>query len=118
MGGKRSRDKGAAWERRVASYLREHTGAPAERNLTETRDGNVGDITTSLALVGQCKTGARPPIYDAMRQALDAAAGTDKYAVAFVHRDGSRHEPAVELAIMPLNEWLLWAKAMRDKGLL
>jgi hypothetical protein len=118
MSGKRSRNKGAAWERRVASYLREHTGAFAERNLTETRDGNVGDITTDLALVGQCKTGARPPIYDAVRQALDVSAGTRKWAVAFVHRDGSRHEPAVELAVMPLDEWLKWAKVMRDRGLL
>ena len=83
---KYQRDKGAAWERQVARDLTKATGMKHHRCLTETQQGNVGDIATPLPFVFQCKVGARPPIYQAMREA-EAAAGATHYPVAVIKRD-------------------------------
>ena len=42
--GKLSRDKGARWEREIAKDMTRETGQKYARVLTETRDGNSGDV--------------------------------------------------------------------------
>ena len=110
----RSRNKGAKWEREVARRFRE-VGIAAERSLSEARDGNTGDLDlpASVPLTVQCKTGARPPIYRAVAQAVEAA-GVGRHPVAIVHRDGSRHVPADELAVMPLADFLELVEALHS----
>ena len=44
--GKLSRNKGARWERAVARALTDATERAYLRNLSETRDGNSGDVLT------------------------------------------------------------------------
>lgn len=113
--GKRSRNKGAAWERDVAFRFRE-SGIDAERCLTETRDGNVGDLTfpNGEPVVVQAKCGARPPIYDAIREAVEAADGTGKYPVAIIKRNGAGQRPADEFACIPLDSFFDIVKALRE----
>ena len=104
----RSRRKGAAWERTVAKKLRD-IGIPAERNLEEVRTGNTGDIKLDhdIPLVIQCKTGARPPIYQGLDQAIEAARESAKIPVAVIHRDGTNSaEPAQELAVIRLDHFI------------
>ena len=102
----RSRRKGARFERQIAKRLRE-IGISAERNITETRTGNAGDIDlpSHVPLVLQCKVGARPPIYRAIAEAEAVAESTD-YPVAIVKRDGAGGRKADELAVMRLDDWL------------
>lgn len=114
MSGASSRRKGHDWEREVARMLRDATGFDYQRVLTETRDGNSGDVAIAsrptvnpvpvaaihrtgrggerLAVMSmadferitrllrgqadfvvQCKRGARPDIYGAVKQATEAA---------------------------------------------
>lgn len=112
----RSRRKGAAWEVEVARRFRE-AGIPAERNLTECRTGNAGDIDLPewCPLLVQAKVGALPPIWQAIREAEEAA-GPGQHPVAIVRRNGSRHQPPVDLAIMRLDEWLDMVAGLRVAG--
>jgi hypothetical protein len=101
--GKLSRTKGHTWERRVAKELTQATGLPHKRVLTETRDGNSGDVRAEyVPVVYQCKCGAQPDIYGAVQEAAAAAGATD-YAVAAIHRTGRGGE---YLAVMPWADWL------------
>jgi hypothetical protein len=52
-------------------------------------------------VVVQCKSGARPDVYAAVRQAEEAAG--DLYAVAAIHRTGRGGE---KLAVMPWSHFL------------
>jgi hypothetical protein len=101
----RSRRKGAAWEREVAGDLEAATGVRCVRCLTETRDGNVGDITTTLPFSIQAKVGARPPIYEAVEQAQQSARG-GQFPVAAIKRNGSGGRPPERLAVLPWDDFL------------
>jgi len=107
--GKLSRNKGASAERRIARELTEASGIDYKRNLTETREGNSGDVlpdrddlmpvaychrtgrggeriavldwddflelVSALPAYGflvQSKCGARPPVWDAIKEAKEA----------------------------------------------
>ena len=115
--GARSRIKGAAWEREVAEKIRTKTGAHAERTLTECRDGNVGDIVCpKLPIVWQCKVSGRPDIYGAVEEACAVADPKEHYAVAAIKRNGSRHVPPTELAVLPLDHFLEMVDLIRALG--
>lgn len=113
--GRLSREKGAAWERECAARLRA-IGVKAERNLTETREGNSGDVWTDLPLAIQCKVGARPDIYGAVKEADAVASPKHDFAVAVIKRNGSRHKPADELAVMPLDHFLEIINLLKGTG--
>lgn len=116
--GKHSRNKGARFEREVANALQEATGVECARELTETRAGNIGDVTTDLPLVVQAKCGKLPPIWKAVQEAEQAAGGTGKHPVAIVRRNGTnRHDPAVDLAVLPLADFLEIIGLMKHHGI-
>lgn len=102
--GKRSRDKGAAWERKVANDLTRATGVKCRRNLIETQQGNQGDIATPLPMSVQCKVGVTPPVWSAMDQAV-ASADTGHVPVAILKKNGSRGTPPMEVAVLPVENF-------------
>lgn len=104
--GKLSRTKGHAWEREVCEMIREATKREAKRTLNETRDGNCGDIQADLPLAIQCKVGARPDIYGAVREASEVAGGKKDYAVAVIRRNGAGRRAPDDLAVLPLADFL------------
>jgi hypothetical protein len=114
--GKLSRTKGQVWEREVAERLRS-IGIEAERTLTECRDGNVGDITCKLPIVFQCKVGGRPDIYGAVAEANEVASPKHYLAVAAIKRNGSRHRPPDELAVMPLGDLIELINLLKATGI-
>lgn len=101
-----SRRKGIDHERRVARELTDATGVEHVRVLTETRDGNCGDVEPredALPFVYQCKAGARPDVYGAVREAQAASNDGDRLAVAAIHRTGRGGE---RLAVLPWEDYL------------
>ena len=114
--GKRSRTKGHAFEREVANRLNEafrfdedHTGR-FKRVLIETREGNSGDVRSRVVpLVVQCKVGERPPVYDAVDEAVEATIeGMLPFAAIRRNRRGPR--PMKELGIFRLEDALMLLK--------
>ena len=105
--GARSRRKGHAYERELARRFGDEAGCPAVRNLEEVRSGNSGDLvfTHGDPLCVQAKVGGRPSVWNAVKEAEEAA-GPGIHPVAIVKRNGSGSRPAVELACMPLDDFL------------
>lgn len=113
--GRLSRTKGAAYEREIVRRLKD-IGIDAARNLTETRDGNCGDIVTpTLPITWQCKVGARPPIYEAVEEAY-AAAKPGHHPVAVVRRNRLGRNAPVDLAVLPLDDFLELIALLRSCG--
>lgn len=109
--GKKSRDKGAAFEREVAKLHTEALGVPCKRNLEEVRSGNRGDIVVpGVPLSIQCKVGVRPPIYEALDEAVAAAREGD-VPVAIIRRNRGRG-PRQDIAVMPLDHYLGFIAAL------
>jgi len=109
----RSRRKGAEWEREVARDLEAATGVRCERNLTECRTGNAGDVVTDLPLSVQAKVGARPPIYEALREAVEAAK-QGEIPVAVVKRNGAGQRKADRLAVLAWDDFLKLAEGLAN----
>lgn len=112
--GARSRRKGAKWERHLAGRLKA-VGIDAERNLTECRTGNAGDlvIPPDVPLTVQAKVGARPPIYEAVAEAVEARRPGD-HPVALIRRNGRGSAPPTDLAVLPLDSFLELVRTLRD----
>jgi len=96
----------------VAHLLNKELGLSSEegvrRVLVETREGNSGDVRSpSVPLVVQCKVGERPPIYDAVTEAVEASY-RDEVPVAIIKRNADGPRPKVELAVFRLEDaiWL------------
>jgi len=105
--GARSRRKGVAWERTVAALLSEATGLDYQRVLTESRDGNVGDVDADGgALSVQCKIGARPNPYQALREAVEAAGASGRLPVAVLRKNGSGSRPPEDLAVLRIEDFV------------
>lgn len=91
MGGKESRKKGLNWERQVARDL-SMVGVPHERVLTETREGNSGDVVSKrpkpeipIAVVKQDYQ--KPVVVISWEDFLDLyyyVSGEEKYEVGFL----------------------------------
>lgn len=116
----RSRRKGHDHERRVARELTEATGVEHVRVLTETRDGNSGDVVSregALPVVYQAKAGARPDVYGAVKEAQAASSDGRLLAVAAIHRTGRGGE---RLAVLPWDDYLallaIATPGLRDAG--
>lgn len=104
--GKLSRSKGVAWERHVAKLLTQQFGTPYERVLTETRDGNSGDVLGIQYLV-QCKVGAAPNPLGALSEAVEAAERLDRTPVAIIRKHvKSGNRKPIDAVVMRLDDWL------------
>lgn len=96
-------------------------GIQAERNLEEVRSGNSGDLDLppDVPFTVQCKVGQRPRIYDAVREAEEAAE-PGEHPVAIVRRNGSGNRPPTDMAILPLENFMelveqLWTEKEPDR---
>ena len=85
--------------------------------MTEVRDGNTGDLVLPhhIPLSVQCKIGARPPIYAALREAEEAA-GPGQHPIAIVRRNGSGATAPVDMAVMPLDDLVELIEQLRTCG--
>lgn len=114
--GARSRRKGVRWEREVASRFRE-VGIPAERCLTETRDGNVGDLVLpeDVPLAVQCRCGGAPSLWKALQ---DAKAGSmpGKVPVGLARRSGAGSRAPEDVAVLDLADFLHLVRLLREGG--
>lgn len=104
--GKRSSTKGIAFERECAELLRAIPGATAERNLTETRDGNTGDIVNNLDLAIQCKCGALPPIWSGLEEAIADGEAKGRVPVLMARRNRATGRPKADVVVMRTADWL------------
>lgn len=103
---KRSRTKGLAFERECAALLREIPGATAERSLTETRDGNTGDLVNNLGLAIQCKVGALPPIWTGLEEAIADGEAKGRVPVLMARRNRAGARPKADVVVMRTADWL------------
>lgn len=111
--GKLSRSKGVAWERHVAKFLTEQFGTPYERVLSETRDGNSGDVVGIRYLV-QCKVGAAPNPLGALQEAVEAAGPIERIPVAIIRKHvKSGNRKPIDAVVMRLDDWLALALSER-----
>lgn len=89
MSGNKSRRKGHNFERSVCRRL-QAAGYDAKRNLSETRDGNTGDVIIDAPLAFQLKCYAKQaPWRQAYREAKQAASITD-YPVAVTKENNTQ----------------------------
>ena len=86
MGGKRSRDKGAAFERRTASILKQ-VFPEARRGVGQTQSASNGADVEGTAFWVECKKGQRPNIQGAFKQALAAKDDRPILVVSMKDRD-------------------------------
>ena len=108
--------KGKRFEREIAQRFRA-AGIAAERNLEEVRSGNRGDIVLpkDVPLTVQCKVGARPPIYPALREAEEAAP-PGFFPVALVRRNGSGSRAPDDVAVLRIEEFIELVGLLRLAG--
>lgn len=109
--GASQRRKGAAFEREVAHAF-EAAGVPARRGIGQARGGGaeVPDVEVDHLHV-ECKVGARPDPWGALKQA-QADMRADVWPVAVCKRD--RHEAIVA---MRLEDWLqVWTALLGEAG--
>ena len=114
---KLSRTKGHAWENLCCHALAQ-AGIRAKRNLTETREGNSGDLEVSNApLEVQCKTGANPSVWRAVAEAVEVAEASGRFPVALIHRDARKPgEKSTEIAAMPLDWYIEMLTLLKGMG--
>ena len=76
MSGRLSRNKGAAFERRVANTLKK-IWPESRRGCGQTQAASNGADVEGTAFWVECKKGARPNIQGAFKQAIEAKPGDD-----------------------------------------
>ena len=112
-----SRRKGIQWEQELARRF-QAVGIDAARNLTECRTGNAGDLDLpqDVPLLVQAKVGARPPVWEALKEAIEAA-GPGVHPVAILKRNGAGGRKAEEVAVLPLEDFLELVEILQASGL-
>jgi hypothetical protein len=114
-----SRRKGHSWERDVAARFRA-LGIAAERRLDEPRAGNQGDLLLppGVPLVVQARVGARPGLWEALRDARAApeASRPGVVAVGIVRRNGAGSRPPDDVAILSLDDFMGLVGLLREHG--
>lgn len=117
--GKMQRRKGATFERQIVRWLKDLGFSETERNLTETRTGNTGDVFVPLKSLGlsqerlfriviQAKSRKSPSPWKAMDEAREAAGKSPSdLPVAIVRRTHDQTlvcmEPALFGALLYLS---------------
>jgi|10_taG_2_1085330.scaffolds.fasta_scaffold19785_7 hypothetical protein len=103
MSGKRSRDKGAGWERELAKILREAGFAEAKRGFQSRSGSDAPDVVLSDFWV-EAKVGARTNPKKALEQATDAERDyddTSRIPVAVTRDDRKK-----AMVTMWLTDWI------------
>lgn len=110
--GRASRAKGHTWERECARALTEAVGQECKRNLSETREGNLGDIQMpeAFGVAVQCKVGDNPPIYAAVEEAVEAQlkhghGNSRRISVALIRRNAKPGRKRADLAVLPVDDF-------------
>lgn len=112
--GKSQRRKGHDWERRIVRWLNQFDGVEAERNLTETREGNSGDVLVewrssrrlkSALILIEAKHRKRVSPWKALDEARDAAVSRSNcVGVAIVKETHGDTEVWIDIIDLP---WLM-----------
>jgi Holliday junction resolvase len=107
MTGKRSRRKGASYERELVHLFRDlMPGADVRRGL-QSRDGaEVADVDCPVFWV-EAKRGKRPLVRRALEQATEAAQGSGKIPLAVIRDDRKQAFVALHLSDFAdfIKEW-------------
>ena len=111
--GRSARIKGAAFERELANYFKEHTSLDAKRGIGQTRCGGaeVSDVDIPLVHV-EAKRQKRCRIKAAMAQAIEDASVNGKLPVAITKDD---REDII--CTMRLNDWIHLFNAYVEKNI-
>ena len=107
MSGKRSRTKGAAWERDVAEMLRKVLDDDSIRRGLQSQGGVVADVVCPV-FWPECKVGAAPPLWRGLAQAKrDMPEGQGRMPVVIAKRHTSTGDrKPTRVAVMDLEDWL------------
>ena len=90
MSGRKSRTKGAAWEREVARRFREAMpGCDAKRGWQQRSGAEMADVELPF-FWPECKVGKKPPIRAAMQQAYSDAEGSGRMPIVIIKEDRKR----------------------------
>ena len=110
---RRERDKGAGFEREIATLLSDHLGRCVRRNLAQSRGGKQegGDLVAGNFSF-ECKRRASLAFYNWLEQATEDA-GPDRVPVVIVRAD--RKQPVAILALADLMP-LLSGEILSDEG--
>lgn len=106
MSGRRARRKGHDWERETARRLSAAIGAECRRNVSESQTGNAGDVVLPdwVPLSIQCKAGGRPPVFEALEEAAEAAK-PGQIPVAILRRTKGVGRKSDEVAVLELGDF-------------
>ena len=121
--GKLSTEKGKAFERRIAKWMRDLGSrfGGFVRELRETRDQNIGDVYDEMdeyQVVIQCKHMKRPSPFKALKEAKEGAVSRGRHealGVACIMRDGGEKMVCMDPRLFQLlldcyfNDFLSWA---------
>ncbi len=114
MSGARSRNKGARWEREVASLFRAvMDGADIRRGIQNRTGGDASDVEGAGRMHIECKHGKLPNPRAALKQAIRDA-GKDKIPLAVVKDD--RQKPFVVIGLNDFLEFVRrwWSYELED----
>ena len=101
--GKKSRTKGARWEREVAIMLRDAMpGAEVKRGWQSRSGSDAPDVDCPCWWI-ECKVGKRPNLFGALHQAEEAAEGDRQKRAPVVVAKRDREPPVLA---MRLDAWL------------
>ncbi len=113
MTGKKSRNKGAAFEREVARMIHEHLGIDVRRNLTQYQEKGHGDLVGWPGVLIECKRHAattRAQVEAWWQETLQAAEQAKAHPVLIYKTD--RHPIRVVLRASDLMETITTAWAV------
>ena len=100
MSGRRSRSKGARWERQVARVLSDALDVDAHRGDQRRKGSDAPDVDwVGCKVWVEAKVGARPNIQKAIHQSIEA---TDGRTIVVISKK-DREEP---LVTMLLDDWM------------
>lgn len=118
--GRRNRQYGHSAERELARDLRAKTGWPAERIVSESKYGNLGDVIFkpgSQQIVFQVKSGKRPSVTAAIEESDEATAGnagkTPMGLLNFAHGPGQDRQ---RIVVMHLEYFVALVLRAEGKG--
>lgn len=108
-----SRRKGAVWERTCARRLTEVLGQPVARGANQSREGSNEPDVDLPGWWPECKVGARPNLFGAMAQAVEATTtnGQGRTPVVLARRNGAparKGSPAIpseDVAVLRLEDF-------------
>jgi hypothetical protein len=111
--------KGEQGENEVCQFLTENDLIEAQRNLSERRSGDKGDLDTNLPVQFEIKAKKQPSVWKAVEQAQEASELTERgdYSVAFLRRKNGRGKESDRLVAMPWDDFREIAEKLVAEGI-